>query len=243
MCKCFSYFSQNPAPSFLSSKNFSSFARMAILPLCPRAAAALPKTFARCNTAKAYPVLRRYNHLHFPISCPTKASFLWMFESPQKWAEMSDRRPRADPSRLLLPEQGGVRQQELLPGDWENIVFLIFPGHISCSSSLCQNVCFRTGALYCRTVRWRFDSSGSRGSVLSEQKSLPCPGAHIISFFIICQRHDFTTMNDFKTSDLMTTVQAFSLEPSYSRGTDCTKVTCYLARWLNNAMVMFQEVF
>ena len=126
MCKCFSYFSQNPAPSFLSSKNFSSFARMAILPLCPRAAAALPKTCARCNTARAYPVLQRYNHLHFPISCPTKASFLWLFESPQKWAEMSDRRPRADPSRLLLSEQGGVRQQELLPGDWENIVFLIF---------------------------------------------------------------------------------------------------------------------
>ena len=126
MCKCFSYFSQNLAPSLLSSKNFSSFARMAILPRCPRAAAALPKTFARCNTARAYPVLQRYNHLHFPIPCPTKASFLWMFESPQKWAEMSDRRHRADPSRLLLSEQGGVRQQELLPGDWENIIFLIF---------------------------------------------------------------------------------------------------------------------
>ena len=40
----------------------------------------------------------------------------------------------------------------------------------------------------------------------------------------------------------MCAVQAFSLEPSYSRGTDCTKVTCYLARWSNNAMVMFQEV-
>ena len=41
----------------------------------------------------------------------------------------------------------------------------------------------------------------------------------------------------------MCAVQAFSLEPSYSRGTDCTKVTCYLARWLNNAMVILQEVF
>ena len=72
ICKCFSYFSQNLAPSLLSSKNFSSFARMAILPRCPRAAAALPKTFARCNTARAYPVLQRYNHLHFPISCRRK---------------------------------------------------------------------------------------------------------------------------------------------------------------------------
>ena len=42
---------------------------------------------------------------------------------------------------------------------------------------------------------------------------------------------------------LMCAVQAFSLGPSYSRGTDCTKVTCYLARWLNNAMVIFQEIF
>ena len=155
---------------------------MAILPRCPRAAAALPKTFARCNTARAYPVLQRYNHLHFPISCPTKASNLWIFESPTKWAEMSDRRHRADPSRLLLSEQGGVRQQELLPGDWEKIVFLIFFQAIFPAHAVFVNMCFRTGALYCRTVRWRFDSSGSRGSVLSEQKSLPCPGACIIGF-------------------------------------------------------------
>ena len=103
-----------------------------------------------------------------------------MFESPPKWAEMSERRHRADPSRLLLSEQGGVRQQELLPGDWEKRVFIIFSQAIFPAQAVCVNVCFRTGALYCRTVRWRFDSSGSRESVLSEQKSLPCPGACII---------------------------------------------------------------
>ena len=65
----------------------------------------------------------------------------------------------------------------------------IFP-----APAVCVNVCFRPGALYCRTLRWRFDSSGSRGSVLSEQKSLPCPGACIIGF------NDLKTINYSKTS-------------------------------------------
>ena len=56
------------------------------------------------------------------------------------------------------------------------------------------NVCFRSGTLHCRPVRWRFDSPGSRGSVLSEQKSLPYPGACIIGF------NDLKTINVFKTS-------------------------------------------
>ena len=55
-----------------------------------------------------------------------KHNFPECLNHPQKWAEMSNRRHRADPSRLLLSEQSGVRQQELLPGDWEKIVFLIF---------------------------------------------------------------------------------------------------------------------
>ena len=182
MCKCFSYFSQNLAPSLLSSKNFSSFARMAILPRCPRAAAALPKTFARCNTARAYPVLQRYNHLHFPISCPTKAWFSWMFESPTKMSrnvqpETSRRSLETLVVRARRSATTRIAPRWLRENRISHFFQAIFP-----AQAVCVNVCFRTGALYCRTVRWRFDSSGSRGSVLSEQKSLPCPGACIIGF-------------------------------------------------------------
>ena len=167
---------------------------MAILPLCPRAAAALPKTFARCNTAKAYPVLRRYNHLHFPISCPTKASFLWMLNHPKNEQKCPTGDLAPIPRDSCCPSKAECDNKNCSQVIERTSYFSFFPGHISCSTSLCQNVCFRTGALYCRTVRWRFDSSGSRGSVLSEQKSLPCPGACIIGF------NDLKTINYSKTS-------------------------------------------
>ena len=193
MCKCFSYFSQNPAPSLLSSKQI-----FPVLPewrSCPGARGRL-LPFQRLVPVATLPghILSSKGIIIFSTLVLQKHHFSDCLNHPKNEQKCPTGDLAPIPRDSCCPSKAECDNKNCSQVIERTSYFSFFQGHFSCSSSLCQNVCFRTGALYCRTVRWRFDSSGSRGSVLSEQKSLPCPGACIIGF------NDLKTINDFKTS-------------------------------------------
>ena len=130
---------------------------------------------------------------------------------------MPHRRPGSNPTKLLLSEQSWVRQHQLFPGDFPH----------TCQKKVSDLWITNPLLLQVRCIVERC----SDGSIAPVPQGQCCPSKRACPAQVIKICIKISGILDVQNVQYSISLQAYSLESSYSKGSDCTKVTCYLARW------------